>query len=276
MTRRVPSVRRSMSIGSTNLSFWQQDQNSWQQSQQTNNSIAATTSIINAISTAETNQGKGLASIANATALNRVDTQLSQAIQNILTGNAGQTSSGSSTGSSSTAASSKPAPATGTGTAVVSTSTPLKSLGIPAGGIVTVSAGKNTTTYASTGSDTVGDLMNALNSDLVGNAAVTASISKGGRLVLTSKNTSDTITVGALYAHNIGFSTGNNTFKPTTSTSTTPAASTPPASTSSTTSSSPTSSTKKSYTTPATEMLSSAASLLSASGVAGSLVNMLA
>lgn len=274
MTKRVPSVRRSMSIGSTNLSFWQQDQNFWQQSQQTNSSIAATTSIINAISTAETNQGKGLASIANGAALKRVDSQLLSDIQSVLTG---QTPSSSSSSSSSTTGSSTTAPATGTGTAVVTTSTPLKSLGIPAGGIVTVSAGKNTTTYASTGSDTVGELMNALNSNLVGNAAVTASLSPGGRLVLTSKNTSDTITVGGLYARNIGFATGNNTFKPTTSTSNAPAASTPAASTSSTTSSAATSSsTKKSYTTPATEIASSAVSLLSASGVAGSLVNMLA
>ena len=43
-----------------------------------------------AMSSAEANLGKGLASIANSAALKRVNTQLSQAIQNILSGNTGQ------------------------------------------------------------------------------------------------------------------------------------------------------------------------------------------
>src|SRR5487761_777561 len=97
------------SIGSTQ-SFWQQDQSFWQQSKQADNYLAASASVINAIGTAETKLGKGMATIANATALNRVDTQLTKEIQQILSGNSGQTSSGS-TGLSSAANSSKPAPA---------------------------------------------------------------------------------------------------------------------------------------------------------------------
>ncbi|MGH7715131.1 MAG: hypothetical protein ACREML_03940, partial [Vulcanimicrobiaceae bacterium] len=60
-------------IGST-TSLWQQDQNYWQQQEAYANSSAADTSVISAISTAETALGKGLASIANNTALNRVNT----------------------------------------------------------------------------------------------------------------------------------------------------------------------------------------------------------
>lgn len=268
------------SIGSSQ-SFWQQDQSFWQKSQQSDNSISATNSVINAISTAETNLGKGLASIANGAALKRTDSQLLAGIQNALNGNTGTTTS-ASTASTSSTSNSTPTPATGTGTAVVTTSTPLMSLGIPAGGIITVSAGQNTTTYASTGSDTVGDVMHAINSNLVGNAAVTASISSTGRLVLTSKNTTDTIMVGGLYASNIGFGVTNDTFKPTqaaANASSTASSSSTSAATSSSTSGSSSSTTSttaaKSYTTVASEMLGSAASLLSDSGVGGSLVDML-
>ena len=141
-----------------------------------------------------------------------------------------------------------------------------------------MSAGGNTTTYASTGSDTVGDLMNAINQDYYGNAAVTASLNRNGDLVLTSKNTTDTITVGGFYASNIGFGVGHTTFKPTQAASSSATASTSSASTTSaSTSKSSTTSTKaRSYTTATSETASSAASLLSASGVAGSIVNMLA
>ena len=240
----------TISIGSS-TSFWQQDQAFQQQSQQqTNSSIAAAQSINSAMSAAEANLGKGLASIANATALKRVDTQLAQEIQNVLTGNTGQPLSSST--SSSAASSKVPVAATGTGTAALTTTTPLSTLGIPAGGVITVSAGQNMTTYASTGSDTVGNLMNAINSNLVGNAAVTATLNPSGRLVLTSKNTTDTITVGALYSRNVGFGAGNNTFKPTTKTSTAPPASAPPAA-STQSSSTASTSTKKNYTTTASE-----------------------
>ena len=54
----------SHGIGSSQ-SFWQQDQASWPQNQ-TNSSIAATDAVMGAMSSAEANLGKGLASIANS------------------------------------------------------------------------------------------------------------------------------------------------------------------------------------------------------------------
>lgn len=266
------------SIGST-PSFWQQDQNYWQEAAQSDSSTAATDSVINAMSSAETSLGKGLASIANQAALSRVNSELSAAIQSILTGDTG--SSSSPAGSASSSSSSSASPANGTGTAALTTSTPLSLLGIPAGGTITVSAGADTTTYASTGSDTVGDLMNAINADLFGNAPVTASLSSTGRLLLTSKNDTDTITVGGIYASNIGFGVTNDTFKPTEGSSTASSASAgTAASSASTTSSASTSTTtaktSKSYTTLGSELSSSAASLLSDSGAGGTLVDMLA
>jgi trimeric autotransporter adhesin len=271
------------SIGST-TSFWQQDQNYWQQAQGNANQISATDSVINAIGSAETSLGKGLASIANQTALNRVNTQLSAAIQSLLQSQSdSSTSSSSSSDSSTTSGStgSAPVPATATGTTPVTMSTPLSILGIPAGGKITVSAGANTTTYESTGSDTIANLMGTINSDLYGTAAVTASLNNNGDLVLTSKNTADTITVGGVYASNVGFGVGNNTFKPTpgsSSSSTSSDASSGSSTASSTSSSSSSKSTaaKKSYTTVASEMLNSAASVLSDSGDGGTLVDMLA
>lgn len=257
-------------IGSTSL--WQQDQDYWADQQSFASSNAATTSLITAISTAETNQGKGLAAIANQTALNRTNSQLSAAIQSVLSGTALSSITGASS-SSSSATSSAGAPATGTGKTPVTVGTSLTTLGIPAGATFTVSAGGNTTTYATTGSDTIGNLISAINTPSVGNAAVTASLGKDGNLILTSKNKTDTITVGGVYAAKIGFGVGNNTFKPTAATA--PAASTT-ASTSTTTSTKSTTSTAKSYSTLASEGASSAASLLSDSGVSGSLVDMLA
>ncbi len=53
-------------------------------------------------------------------------------------------------------------------------STSLVTLGIIAKGTITVGDGTNTTTYASTGSDTVGDLLNAINKNAYGNAQVAA------------------------------------------------------------------------------------------------------
>jgi flagellar hook protein FlgE len=257
-----------MSIGS--ISFWELDRNYWLQGKQRANSLAATTSVINAMGSAEAALGKGLAGIANQTALNRVNTQLSQEIQNVLSGNTGQPSS--STTASPTPTKTIPVAATGTGTKALSISTPLSLLGILSNGTITISAGKNLTTYTTTGTDTVGDLLKAINANDFGNAQVTASLSRSGNLVLTSKNTSDVFVVGGLYASNIGFGAGHNTFTPTKTTA--PAQSTP-ATTQSPSKTGSTASTAKSYSTPATQMVSTAASLLGASGAAGSLVDML-
>jgi flagellar hook protein FlgE len=61
------------------------------------------------------------------------------------------------------------APATGTGTNTMLATTTLLSLGINSGDQITVSDGTNTTTYTSTGSDTVQDLMDYINSGASGN-----------------------------------------------------------------------------------------------------------
>ena len=258
-----------MTIGSlgSSTSFWQQDQNFWQKSKQNENSIAATNSVINAMASAETNLGKGLAGIANSTALSRTNSQLVAAIQNVLNGNTGQTSASTSTSSATTTV---PVAATGTGTAALSTSTSLSLLGVLAGGKISVTAGNHTTTYTSTGTDTVGDLLKVINTNSFGSAQVTAALNSHGNIVLTSKNTTEVILVGGLYASNIGFGATNDSFKPTKKT--VPAA---PATTPTSSKTSGTASTAKSYSTPATEMVSTAASLLSDSGAAGSLVNML-
>ncbi|MGB6538819.1 MAG: hypothetical protein WBF58_22995 [Xanthobacteraceae bacterium] len=277
-----------MSIGGigSSPSLWQQDQNYWQQARANDNMSAATSSVIGAMSSAEASLGKGLASIANQTALNRVNTQLSAAIQNVLkSGGTSDTSPSpaSTPTASSSPSSSGPTAAAATGTAPVTLSTSLSTLGVLAGGIITVSAGSNTTTYASTGSDTVGGLMNALNNDLVGNAAVTASLNSRGDLVIKSRNTTDTITIGGIYASNIGFGVGHQTFKPTPGSSTSSSASSgagnsaaSPATSSGTSAATSATTARKSYTTVASETLGSATSLLADSGDGGTLVNMLA
>jgi hypothetical protein len=275
------------SIGST-PSFWQQDQNYWSEAQENDNSTAATTSVINAISSAETSLGKGLASIANQAALNRTNTELSAAIQNVLkSGGTSDTSSSSSStasssGSSGSSANTSAAPATGTGTVPLTESTSLSTLRILPGGTITVGTGSNITTYTSTGADTVADLMNTINVDLPTNANVTASLNAKGQLVITSRDDKSSIFVGGSGddAAAIGFGVGNDTFLPTaaspssTSSSSTASSSSSAASSAATATNSTTAS--KSYTTVASEVLSSAASLLSDSGEGGTLVDMLA
>src|SRR5579863_4648173 len=168
----------------SSTSFWQQDQAFWQQNQNSS-SIAATNAAINAMSAAEAKLGKGLASIANSSALNRTNSQLMAAIQKVLNGNTGQTTS--STGTSSATTTKVPVAATGTGTAALSTSTPLALLGVLAGGKISVTAGIHTTTYTSTGTDTVGDLLKTINTNSFGSAQVTVALNSHGNLVLTSK-----------------------------------------------------------------------------------------
>jgi hypothetical protein len=273
-----------MSVGS--VSLYQQDQSYWSQAQAQSQVQSADASLINVMGTAEVDQAKGEASIANKTALNRVNNQITALVQQVLSGNSPSSSSSSasaSTGSSSTS-SSTGAPATGTGTVPVTTGTSLSSLGVLAGGTISVSAGANLTTYTSTGTDTVGDLINALNVDLPTNAQVTASLNNKGDLVITSRNTSDVVVVSGIYASNIGFAANNNTFTPVAPKAKTAAAATT-ASTSSTTTSSAASSSAKSGKTasstakvlsPTQQNFSTAAGILSADGVSGSLIDMLA
>jgi hypothetical protein len=233
-----------------------------------NASVGATDSLMSAMSEAMVSQAKGKAAIANGQALTRTNNQISQIIQNILNGTTG--ASGASTSSTGTY---KPAQAaTGTGNKAVSVSTPLSTLGVLEGGSIYISAGGNTTTYTSTGSDTVGDLLSNINTTLPDFAQVKASLNSRGDIVLTSKNTKDQINVSGVYASNIGFAVGNRTFKPTA------ASGTKPSTTTTSTSSTTTATAPKANTSLQKSLAtnnSSAASFLAASGASGSLVNML-
>jgi hypothetical protein len=303
-----------MSVSS--ISFWQQDQNYWNNAAQSSQQQELSSTVINNLFGASTTLSAGLASIANQTALGRVNSQLTSAVQdalNSLNGGSSSTdpssstssaSSSSSSGSSSSSSSSAAltSPASGTGAVPLSTSTSLFTLGILAGGTITVNDGTNTTTYKSTGKDTVGDLINAINTNAYGNAQVTASLNASGKLVITANNQTASIQVGGAYAGNVGFGAGNNFFQPTTptsasgggsstssgassssSTSTSGGSGTTGSSSSSATSS--TSAVKTSTTSSAASLLNSAIGLqtggtaeilLSSNGISGSLVNLIA
>lgn len=287
-----------MSIQS--VSFWQQDQNFWQAGRAASQSAAGENALINVMGQAETNLGKGLAAIANGEALTRVKSQLTSEIQNLLQGSgSGSSTSGtsttsgtSSTSSASSSATASPTPATATGTVPLSTSTSLSTLGILPGGTITVGTGANTTTYTSTGTDTVADLLNALNLDLPTNANVTAKLSTDGQLVITSRDTKSAIFIGGsgTDAAAIGFGLGNNTALPkkaaassgTASSSTnTSAANASSSSTSSSTGSSTTSTNGTTTAVPSylalgEQNVTAAAGILSGAGVSGNLVDMLA
>ena len=219
-----------MSIGSIgSVSFWQQDQNFWTQAQSSDQSTANSDAVISAMSSAMTSLSNGLASISNQEALTRTNNALTAAIQSELqqaqsggstssssTNSTGSSSSGSSSSSSSSGSSTTAGSlATGTGTVPLTASTPLSTLRIPPNSAITVSDGNNTTTYTTTGTDTVTDLIGAINTNVYGNAQVTASLNSNGSLVLTGEYDSDNITVGGTFASAIGFGTGNNQFSPT-------------------------------------------------------------
>jgi len=291
-------------MGVSGISFYQQDQNYWSQAQAQSQASSADDSLINVIGTAMTDEAKGEASIANGIALKRVNSELSAAVQAALQSQSGSSSSSSSGSSTSPSASSSPsssasstgAAAVGVGTVPLTTGTSLSSLGILPGGTFTVTTGNDTTTYTSTGTDTIGDLIDALNIDLPTNAQVTASLNSEGQLVLAARNKTDLITVGGsgIDATAIGFGVGNDSFSPklpsasassssssSSTSSSSGSSSSAPASTSSAKSSSAASakSSKKSTTSVsslAEEGTSTAAGILSADGVSGSLVDMLA
>lgn len=284
---RLGETSHSMGIGSIgSISFWQQDQNYWSNVQAENQAQSASTALISSMGTAVSTEAQGLASIANKEALDRVNAQLTAALQSAV-----QASQGAS--SSSATASTTGSPATGTGTVPLSPSTSLLTLGIPPNGTITVSDGTNTTTYASTGSDTVGDLIYAINNpNIAANAQVTATLNSSGQLVLTGKNDTDSISVGGVFAPNVGFGAKNDSFQPT--------APTPSSSTSSSSSSSPSGTAASATSTASNSAASSTAgssvsstgipnnsalalqtsgtaeTLLSNSGLTGSLVDLLA
>ncbi|MHB8816490.1 MAG: flagellar hook-basal body complex protein, partial [Steroidobacteraceae bacterium] len=108
--------------------------------------------------------------------------------------------------------------AAGTGTVGnLTDATTLSSRGIASGDHIMIGDGTNTTTYTSTGTDTVGDLITFINSGASGNAAVTASLS-GGNLVLTGNNYTASIAVSGSAANDasdLGFGASHNSFAPT-------------------------------------------------------------
>ena len=276
-----------MSIGSvgSSQSFWQQDQAYWSQAQSEAQSSSLSNALITAMGSVVANQAKGLASIATGEAATRVHAQLVAALQSAV--QASQASSGSSSSNTPTTG----APATGTGTVPLSAATSLLTLGIPQNGTITVSAGNNTTTFASTGSDTVGDLINAINNpNIAANAQVTATLDASGHLVITAKNATDSVSVGGLFASTVGFGAQNSSFQPVAPASSTSSSSSSTASTSSSSSSTAASSTSGSAaaTTPslpaavlynsatALQTGGTAETLLASSGSFGGLVNLLA
>lgn len=289
-----------MSISS--LSFWQQNQNYWARAAKASQAQSLSNAVINNMFSASTTLSSGLASIANQTALNRVNSQLSSAVQSALNGMNGgssgtsssQTSSGSSSSSSSStsatssASSSAAAPATGTGKVPLTSGTSLLTLGILANGTITVGDGTSTTSYQSTGSDTVGDLLNAINTNAYGNAQVTAWLDPSGKLVITAKDPTASVLVAGAHALNIGFGAGNNFFQPTTPQSKSPGASSSSSSSTSSSTSSKSSSTSTSTTSKTTtsnplrnsalalQSAGTAEILLASSGLSGtSIVNLL-
>jgi hypothetical protein len=284
-----------ISVGSG--SFWQQDQNFWARSQQTTQAQTLSATVIDQMFGATSTLSTGLASIANQTALDRVNTALTAAVQGALnpasassTASSPTSSTASSASSSSSAAASKAAapvvaaPATGTGKVPLTSGTPLLGLGFLTRGNFTVSDGTFTTTYQSTGTDTVGDLISAVNSGAPGNARVRAWLNGSGNLVVTSLNKFDTVTVGGDYAAALGFGTTNATFAPVTPPPATITAASSLSGSSSNSSSS--SSTSKGTATAASGIPNnsalalqsggSAALLLASSGIAGSIINIFA
>ena len=118
------------------------------------------------------------------------------------------------------------AAAVGTGTVDTLTDSTLlvgsggSGLGMTSGDKLEIGDGSNTTSYTITGTSTVGDLINAINSGAAGNAAVTATLSNGS-LVLTGNNDTanisitDNNTTPGTDAALLGFSSGNDAFDAT-------------------------------------------------------------
>ena len=270
-----------MGIGS--ISFWQQDYNYWnnsdsfyaqdQQYLQNQEALSqeqsADNSLFSDMGASLTDETTGLAQIATQEAQARVNKQIAA--------DEAELSNLSGTGSTSSSTTpSGPAPATATGTVPLTTSTTLASLRIPPGGVITVSDGTNTTTYTSTGTDTVADLIGAINANVAGNAYVTASLNAKGNLVITGKNMTESVTIGGAFAPSVGFGPGNQNFHPVAAPASTSSSSSSSASSSS--SSGKSASSKGSgavVPTLASENTSSAATMLGDAGVSGSLVNML-
>ena len=285
-----------MSISS--LSFWQQNQNYWARAARRSQSLASSAALMSVMSDAITNQARGMAAIANQTALDRTNTALSAALQSALQGPNGTSAgssgssaaSGSSSASGSSTASASPGdtgaisgPATGKGTVPLTSSTSLLTFHIIKGGTFSVSDGIGSTVYTSSGHDTVGDLINAINNASPGHAQAFAWVDGNGKLNIAATDTSHTITIGGTAAAALGFSAGNTSFQPaktTTATSTaasgTSAAGTSGQSSNAAKSASPSPKPFAQNSAPALLTGGTAEILLASNGSAGFLVNLLA
>jgi len=267
------------------LSFWQQNQNFWARAAQRSQQQASSAALMSVMSDAMTNLARGMASIANQTALNRTNTALSAALQSALGPNANPnaTSDKGSNSSSTASASQTPAdagaisgPATGTGTVPLTAGTTLFALRILKGDTVSVSNGIGTTVYSSTGTDTVGDLIKAINSASPGHANAFAWLDGKGKLNVALRDTTHTLAIGGTVAAAVGFGAGNNIFQPTAS-APAPASGAASATSTGQTSTSASSPTKSSSAPIAQNLNGGTAEILLASnGSAGSLLNMLA
>ncbi len=109
-----------MLIGGT--SFWQQNQVWRKQARSRSNFFAQSNAVNSVMSNAMMNLSSGLAAIANQQALNRVNAQLTAAVQSALKSGALSSGSGSSSTTSSASSSSSKAKSTATSAAPVSNS----------------------------------------------------------------------------------------------------------------------------------------------------------
>jgi hypothetical protein len=277
-----------MGIGSIgSVSFWQQDQNFWQQAQAQDQASTASNALITAMGSLMTNEVKGLASIANQTALDRVNSELEAAAQSAVQS---QTSGSTSSNGASTPASTTGSPATGTGTIPLTGGTSLLTLGIAPNSTISVSDGTNTTNFNPTTDSTVGDLINAINTAGPKNAQVTAWLNGAGNLVVAAQNKTVSVTVGGTFASDIGFGAKNDSFQPVApsssassnssssgSSSSAAASSTGTSSSSSPSPNTPTVSTASLFNSAyALQTGGTAETLLASTGAGGSLLNLLA
>ena len=141
-----------------------------------------------------------------------------------------------------------------------------------------MSDGTNTTTYASTGTDTVADLLKGLNAGSPKNAQATAWLNGSGKLVIAAKNNTVSLAVGGSFASALGFKSGNGVFQPATrgSAAASSAASSPSASASATKSTSTKSSPPVLFNSaPAARTSSATASFLAGGIPSGSVINLL-
>ena len=275
----------TITIGSA-TSFWQQDQSYWSQAQQSAQTQTANNSLITDMGSLMTNQVKGLASIATQEALTRTNNQLTAALKSAIAQTTGSTNA-----SSNTPAPATPTEATGTGTVPLLATTSLMALGIPPNSGISVSDGTYTTTYNTTGTDTVGDLINAINNTTQSNnAQVNAYLDTSGHLVISALNNTNSVSVTGLFAQNIGFGSSNDSFSPPPPVSSSSGSAAPTNASSSSSNTSSSSASTSTASTPATGTSStgllnsstalhsggSAEALLAASGLSGSLVNLLA